>query len=75
MAQKYDAKLLNKKNLDEGMAGAVLSVEDLVGAEDLFIVSGNDVVDTSAYNAMKMPPVPIHFCWHVKFLNIFQEVI
>ena len=28
------------------MAGAVLSVEDLVGAEDLFIVSGNDVVDT-----------------------------
>ncbi|MEK9166687.1 MAG: NTP transferase domain-containing protein [Patescibacteria group bacterium] len=53
VAQKYDAKVVEQKNLDEGMAGAVLSVEDLVGAEDLFIVSGNDVVDTSAYNAMK----------------------
>lgn len=53
VAQTYDAKVVEQKNLDEGMAGAILSVEDLVGAEDLFIVSGNDVVDSSAYDAMK----------------------
>ncbi len=53
VAEKYNTKVVEQKNLEEGMAGAILSVEDLVDNEDLFIVSGNDVVDDSAYEAMK----------------------
>lgn len=53
VSETYGAKVVEQKNLEEGMAGAILSVEDLVDDEDLFIVSGNDVVDNSAYQAMK----------------------
>lgn len=45
--------VLEQKNLDEGMAGALLTVEEAVGNEDLFVVSSNDVVDVSAYSAMQ----------------------
>lgn len=45
--------VLEQKNLDEGMAGAVLTVEETVGEEDLFVVSSNDVVEVSAYEAMQ----------------------
>lgn len=53
VCQGYGAKVVEQKNLEEGMAGAVLSAESLVGNEDLFIVSGNDIVDLSAYERMK----------------------
>lgn len=45
--------VLEQKNLDEGMAGAVLTVEEAVGDDDLFIVSSNDRVDVDAYDFMK----------------------
>lgn len=55
MAQDPQLKInvLEQKNLDEGMAGAILSVEEAVGDEDLFIVSSNDMVDVEAYELMK----------------------
>lgn len=46
-------QVIEQKNLDEGMAGAVLAVEEAVGDEDLFIVSSNDRVDVDAYELMK----------------------
>jgi NDP-sugar pyrophosphorylase family protein len=46
-------EVVEQKNLDEGMAGAILAVEEKLGEEDLFIVSSNDVVDVSAYELMK----------------------
>ncbi len=45
-------KVVEQKNLDEGMAGAVLSVERLVKNEPMLIVSANDVVDVEAYRLM-----------------------
>ncbi len=45
-------KVFEQKNLEEGMAGAVLTVEEAVGEEDLFVVSSNDVVEVSAYESI-----------------------
>lgn len=42
-------KVVEQKNLDEGMAGAVLSVERHVKNEAMMVVSANDVVDADAY--------------------------
>lgn len=53
MAKPFGAKVFEQKNLEEGMADAVLSVEKAVGDDDLFIVSSNDVVEVEAYEAMK----------------------
>lgn len=52
IASKFKAKVVEQKNLDEGMAGAVLSVEKLIKNEEIFIVSGNDIVDDKAYKLM-----------------------
>ena len=54
MAMDPDLKIqvLEQKNLDEGMAGAVLTVEETVGKDDLLIVSSNDRVDPDAYELM-----------------------
>ncbi|MFA5793088.1 MAG: NTP transferase domain-containing protein [Candidatus Gracilibacteria bacterium] len=49
----FKVQICEQKNLDEGMAGAVLAVEKAVGNEDIFIVSGNDVVDEKAYELME----------------------
>jgi bifunctional UDP-N-acetylglucosamine pyrophosphorylase/glucosamine-1-phosphate N-acetyltransferase len=43
-------QVIEQKDLDDGMAGAVVSARDHLDAnEPLFIVSSNDVVDASAY--------------------------
>lgn len=42
-------KVVEQKNLDEGMAGAILSVERHVKNEPMMVVSANDVVDAEAY--------------------------
>lgn len=52
VAEKFNAKVLEQKNLDDGMAGAVLESAQEVGEEALFIVSSNDVVDQEAYDLM-----------------------
>ncbi len=46
-----DATVIEQENLDEGMAGALLSAESHLGGE-LFIVSSNDAVDMDAYSSM-----------------------
>ena len=52
VAEPYGAKVIEQKNLEEGMAGAVLAAENEMDDDDLFIVSGNDVVDGEAYKLM-----------------------
>ncbi len=46
---KPSFKVVDQKNLDDGMAGAVLSVEKHVKNEAMMVVSANDVVDSEAY--------------------------
>lgn len=41
--------VVEQKNLDEGMKGAVLAAEELIKDEPVFIFSGNDVVDEEAF--------------------------
>lgn len=52
IAIPFDAKVVEQKNLDEGMAGAVLTAEKEINNEACLIVSGNDIVDESAYKLM-----------------------
>lgn len=52
LAQPYDAQVVEQKNLDEGMAGAVLTVENLIKDETLLVVSSNDILAQSAFEAM-----------------------
>jgi len=42
-------RTIEQKDLDEGMAGAVLAVAKSLGKDPVFIVSANDVVDAEAY--------------------------
>lgn len=42
-------QVIEQKNLEEGMAGAVIACEELVDGDPICIVSSNDVVDESAY--------------------------
>jgi len=44
--------VVEQKNLDEGMAGAVLSVEKLVKDDAMMVISANDVVDVDAYKSV-----------------------
>lgn len=53
LAKPFNAKVFEQKDLEEGMAGAILSIEKEVENEEIFIVSGNDMVDIAAYEAMK----------------------
>lgn len=46
-------KTIEQEDLDAGMAGAILAAEKHVQDEALVIVSSNDVVDSSAYQALK----------------------
>lgn len=47
-------QIAEQKNLDQGMAGAVLSVENLLEEnEELLIVSSNDMVEQVAYSLIK----------------------
>ncbi|MFA5829013.1 MAG: sugar phosphate nucleotidyltransferase [Candidatus Gracilibacteria bacterium] len=45
-------QFVEQKNLDEGMAGALLSAESLIGKEPILVVSANDVVESQAYKLM-----------------------
>lgn len=45
-----DHTVVEQKNLDEGMAGAVLATKDILDNEPVCIVSANDVVDPKAYS-------------------------
>lgn len=42
-------QVVEQENLDEGMAGAVIACEEVVGDDPICIVSSNDVVDEKAY--------------------------
>lgn len=42
-------QVVQQENLDEGMAGAVISCEKVIGDDPICIVSSNDVVDEKAY--------------------------
>lgn len=53
LAAPYEAQVVEQKNLDEGMAGAVLSMETVLKpGESLLVVSSNDVLAQSAFEAM-----------------------
>lgn len=42
-------QVVEQKDLDEGMAGAMMSVKEIIDDEPVCIVSSNDVVDPKAY--------------------------
>lgn len=46
--------VVEQKNLDEGMKGAVLAAEELIGDEPLLVFSSNDIVEKEAFEAMKV---------------------
>lgn len=48
-SMKPSFQVVEQKNLDEGMAGAILSVEKYVKSDAMMVVSANDVVDADAY--------------------------
>lgn len=50
---KLNIRVVEQKNLDEGMAGAVLSAEHLIKNEPVLIVSSNDIVDDEAFLSVK----------------------
>lgn len=52
VAQAFGAQVAQQHDLDAGMAGAILDAAQLIGNEDIFIVSSNDVVDQKAYDLM-----------------------
>ena len=54
IAEMYKAQVVEQKNLDEGMAGAVLAAQDLVGEEALLIFSSNDVLAQSAFESIQL---------------------
>lgn len=45
--------VVEQKNLNEGMRGAVLSAEKLIGDDDLLVLSSNDVVESMALELVK----------------------
>jgi len=45
--------VVEQENLDEGMRGAVLACEKLIGGEPILVFSSNDVVDGEAFEVMK----------------------
>lgn len=46
-------QVIEQEELDQGMAGALLSAEPHIGDDDIFIISSNDVVAPAAYESMK----------------------
>ena len=49
LAEKFQAKVVEQKDLDQGMAGAILAAEPEVNGEPVLIVNGGDVLGQSAY--------------------------
>ncbi len=53
LSKPYGAHVVEQKNLDEGMAGAVLTMESILKpGEALMVVSSNDVLAKSAFESM-----------------------
>ncbi len=52
VAEPFGSQVAEQKDLDAGMAGAVLDAAEFTGNDDIFIVSSNDVVDQKAYDLM-----------------------
>jgi NDP-sugar pyrophosphorylase family protein len=46
-------EVLEQKNLDEGMAGAIMDAEDAIGDSPICIVSSNDIVNIMAYELVR----------------------
>lgn len=53
VAEKHKAQLTEQKDLSGGMAAAILSAEEFVKDEALFIVNSGDTLDDSAYEAIQ----------------------
>lgn len=49
LKEKLDFTLVEQKNLEDGMKGAITSCKDLIQDQEILIVSGNDIVEKSAY--------------------------
>lgn len=45
--------VIEQKNLDQGMAGAVMSAEKWIDGDPFLVVSSNDVLDPSAFTLLK----------------------
>lgn len=52
-SKKTRIEILEQKNLDDGMAGALLTAESWVKNDPFVVVSSNDVLDMSAYACIK----------------------
>lgn len=52
-SRKAHMEVLEQENLDQGMAGAVLSAEKFIGSDPFLVVSSNDVLDESAFELIK----------------------
>lgn len=50
---KLSIHLVEQKNLSLGMVGAVIDASEFFGNEPVLIVSGNDIVDDSAFELLK----------------------
>jgi bifunctional UDP-N-acetylglucosamine pyrophosphorylase/glucosamine-1-phosphate N-acetyltransferase len=46
-------QFIEQKNLDDGMAGAMLSCKEIIDNEPICVVSSNDVVDPKVFELMK----------------------
>lgn len=51
-ALPYNATVIEQKDLEQGMAGAVLALEELVPNEPLLLLSSNDVLAQSAFESI-----------------------
>ncbi|MEK7146133.1 MAG: NDP-sugar synthase, partial [Patescibacteria group bacterium] len=53
VAKNFSAHMVEQKDLDQGMAGAVLSAESHIQDGPLLIMSSNDVVEDSVFELLK----------------------
>ncbi|MBU0981504.1 NTP transferase domain-containing protein [Patescibacteria group bacterium] len=52
VAKKHNTKLIEQEDLNEGMAGALISAKLHTQNDDIFVVSSNDIVDPEAFQLM-----------------------
>jgi bifunctional UDP-N-acetylglucosamine pyrophosphorylase/glucosamine-1-phosphate N-acetyltransferase len=48
-ANGKNVRTVEQKNLNDGMAGAVLAAREIIGSEPFLVVSSNDVIEDGAY--------------------------
>lgn len=51
--QQLDVQVVEQENLDEGMAGAMMSLESHLQDEEILLLSANDYLDPEAFELMK----------------------